>query len=100
MMAIESADGGDARVDMTALWAALRRRLVRILVVTILLLAATYAVLLFVPKSYDATAGILVENRDNAYTQPANSTANSSGTSPQDLSAVISSEIQLIQSPD
>lgn len=99
-MAIESADGGDARVDMTALWAALRRRLVRILVVTILLLAATYAVLLFVPKSYDATAGILVENRDNAYTQPANSTANSSGTSPQDLSAVISSEIQLIQSPD
>jgi tyrosine-protein kinase Etk/Wzc len=100
MMAIESMDGGDARMDMAALGAALRRRWVRIVLVTVLLLAATYAVLLFIPKSYESTAGILVENRDNAYTQPATATATSANLSPQDLDALISSEIQLIQSPD
>lgn len=99
-MAIDSMDGSDARMDMGALWAALGRRWLRILLVTVLLLAATYAVLLFVPKSYESTAGILVENRSNAYTQPATATTTSNDMSPQDLDALISSEIQLIQSPD
>ena len=99
-MAIDSMDGSDARLDMGALWAALRRRWLRVALVTMLLLLATYAVLLFVPKSYESTAGILVENRSNAYTQPATATAANSGMSQQDLGALVSSEIQLIQSPD
>ena len=57
---------------MGALWSALGRRWLRIVLVTALLLGATYALLLFVPKSYESTASILVENRDSAYTRPAN----------------------------
>ncbi|MEO8882620.1 MAG: GumC family protein [Devosia sp.] len=99
-MAIDAAADNDVRMDMGALWLALRRRLLRILLVTAVLLAATYAALLFVPKSYDATAGILVESRDNVYTRPTNDTTGVGAPSPDALAAIISSQIELIKSRD
>src|SRR5882757_8899042 len=99
-MAIDAPAGDDARMDMRALGLALRRRLLRILLVTAVLLAATYAALLFVPKSYDSTAGILVESRDNVYTRPANDNSGSGAPGGDVLAALISSQIELIKSRD
>jgi len=99
-MALDAAGDDDARMDMRALWLALRRRLARIILVTAVLLAATYAALLFVPKSYDSTAGILVESRDNVYTRPANDTTGASQPGSDALGAIISSQIELIKSRD
>ncbi|HTJ59419.1 MAG TPA: Wzz/FepE/Etk N-terminal domain-containing protein [Devosiaceae bacterium] len=99
-MAIESPLDGDARMDMRALWLALRRRLVRVVLVTVLLFAAAYAALLFVPKSFQATSGILVENRDSVYTRPANDPAGASAPSADDLGALISSQMELVKSRD
>ena len=91
-MANESAADDDVRMDMGAIWAAIRRRLPRIILLTLLLLGATYAVLMFVPKSYESTSSILVESRDSAYTRPANdNSASTTGMSADDLSALISS---------
>src|SRR6185312_1897757 len=70
-MAFESPVDTDTKMDMAALGHALRRRWLRILLVTAVLVGGAYALLLFVPKSYDSTASILVENRDSVYTQPA-----------------------------
>src|SRR5665213_3595072 len=99
-MAIDAAADNDARMDMGALWLALRRRLLRILLVTAVLLAATYAALLFVPKSYDATAGILVESRDNVYTRPTSDSSGAGAPGADAFAAIISSHIEWIQSRD
>jgi succinoglycan biosynthesis transport protein ExoP len=99
-MAYDSAADNDVRMDMGALWFAIRRRWLRILLVTAVLAGGAYALLLFVPKSYDSTASILVENRDSVYTRPANEPAGSTTLSADDLSTIISSQMQLIQSRD
>ena len=100
-MSSELTADDDVRMDMGMLWAAVRRRLLRIVVVTAILLGATYAVLMFVPKTYESTASILVENRDTAYTRPANDNSSSTGAmSQEDLSALISSQIELVKSRD
>lgn len=98
-MAIESPVDTDTKMDMAALWRALRQRWLRIVLVTAVLVAGAYALLLFVPKSYDATASILVENRDSVYTQPASTGLGAQGAavSPDSL---ISSQIELVKSPD
>ena len=97
-MAIESPVDSDVRMDMGALWGAIRRRLLRIVLVTAILLAGTYALLLFVPKSYESTSSILVENRDSAYTQPAVGGASAGAT--QSPASMISSQIELVKSRD
>ncbi len=99
-MAVESVADDDVRMDMGALWFAIRRRWLRIALVTILLLAATYALLLFVPKSYESTASLLVENRDSVYTRPANDNSGSTAFSADELNSIISSQMQLAQSRD
>ena len=96
-MSSESATDTDVKTDMGALWRALRRRAFRIIAVTVLLLAATYAVLLFVPKSYEATASILVESRDSIYTRPAGDNSGGSTVNPDD-SGAIASQIELVRS--
>ena len=48
-------------MDVKALVAAVLSRGLRILLVTVLLLVATAAILLFVPKSYESSASLLVE---------------------------------------
>jgi uncharacterized protein involved in exopolysaccharide biosynthesis len=87
------------RMDVRALLAAVLSRGVRIVLVTVLLLIATGAILLFIPKTYESSASILVEGRDNVYTRAAMEGAASSGSgvSPD---AMMSSQIELIKSRD
>ena len=100
-MAIESPADNDVRMDMRALGAAIGRRWLRVVLITAILLGGTYAALLFVPKSYESTSSILVENRDSAYTRPANDTSsNSNSGSTQTIDTVVASQIELVKSRD
>lgn len=96
-MTFESTAPEYQRIDVGALLAALLSRWLRITVVTVVLLAATFAVLLFVPKMYESTAGLLVEQRSNALIR-------SAGDQPAQPSipveAMMSSQIELIKSRD
>ena len=98
-MTVESASAEDLRMDVAALLGALWARALRIVIVTVLLLVATYLVLMFVPKQYESVAGLLVEDRSNTYTQAATQT---SGTTNSAISidALLSSQIELIKSRD
>ena len=85
-------------IDVRALLASVWARKLRILLVTLALLAITYVILMFVPRVYESSAAILVEPRTNAYTQ-----AQSTSTVPtvQVLDDTqISSQIELIKSRD
>lgn len=88
----------DVRMDVKALFAAVLSHGLRILLVTVLLLVATAAVLLFIPKSYESSASLLVEPRSNIYTRAAmdlTSAGNAVNTE-----ALMSSQIELIKSRD
>ncbi|WP_375450338.1 Wzz/FepE/Etk N-terminal domain-containing protein [uncultured Devosia sp.] len=94
-MAYESQALRDARIDLGAVCGAVVRRLPRIIVVTLLLLAATFVLLMFVPRMYESSAGILVEPRNNLYT----GSGNEQPSSVSGLAAgVVSSQIELIKS--
>lgn len=88
----------DMRMDMGALVAAVLSRGLRIVLVTVLLLVASAAVLLFIPKSYESSASLLVEPRSNIYTR-ASMEAPNSGSS-VNTEALMSSQIELIKSRD
>jgi succinoglycan biosynthesis transport protein ExoP len=96
-MAVESISEDDVRIDMGAVVGLVWARKWRIFLVTILLLAATYALLQFVPRMYESSASILVESRDNAFTRIQGEEAPSSSASDP---AVMSSQIELIKSRD
>ncbi|HEY8596716.1 MAG TPA: Wzz/FepE/Etk N-terminal domain-containing protein [Devosiaceae bacterium] len=85
----------NTRADMHAIGSALWRRRLRILLVTALLCAAAYAVLLFVPKAYDSSASLLVGPRDVTFTRAAGDNQSGSGVVDD---ALITSQIELIQS--
>ena len=70
-MTVESAPAEDLRMDVAALFGALWARALRIVVVTVLLVVVTFVALMFVPKQYESTAQLLVEDRSNTYTQAA-----------------------------
>ncbi|MDF2798408.1 MAG: hypothetical protein K0R85_1152, partial [Devosia sp.] len=96
-MSYEAHTVQDARIDMAALGGAVLRRLPRIILVTLLLLAATFAFLMLQPRLYESTAGILVEPRSNIYIRSANEQAPSlTGAE----TGVVSSQIELIKSRD
>lgn len=95
-MAFESTGENDVRMDIGVMLAAVLRRWFRILVVTALLCGLTYALLLFVPKTYEAAASILVEPRQNAFTDPV--TGRDAPAIPAE--STISSQIELIKSRD
>lgn len=88
----------DMRMDVGALVAAVLSRGLRIVLVTALLLVATAAVLLFMPKTYESSASLLVEARDNIYTRAAME-APTNGSS-VNTEALMSSQIELIKSRD
>ncbi|MBL8594491.1 MAG: hypothetical protein JNK01_17540, partial [Devosia sp.] len=88
----------DVRMDAKALLAAVLSRGLRIVLVTVLLLVASAAVLLFIPKSYESSASLLVEPRSNIYTRAAMDVA-SAGNS-VNTEALMSSQIELIKSRD
>jgi succinoglycan biosynthesis transport protein ExoP len=89
----------DVRMDAGGLLRAVVARLPRIALVTVLLLAATFAILMFVPKTYESSASLLVEARDSSYTRSAGDTGASSGSAVT-AEALISSQIELIKSRD
>ena len=53
----------DLRMDAGGLLRAVWARMPRIVLVTVLLVAATFAILLFVPKTFESSASLLVEPR-------------------------------------
>ena len=87
----------DARIDVSALLSAIVRRIPRILVVTLGLLAVTFVVLMFQPRLYESSASILVEDRSNPYVRASNEQAPSSSAG--DV-GVVSSQIELLKSRD
>lgn len=96
-MSVDAPTMRDARIDIAAVMGAVLRRLPRILLVTVGLLAATYVVLMFMPKLYESSAAILVEPRSNVYVRAANEQAPSTGGSD---TGVVSSQIELLKSRD
>lgn len=88
---------GEERLDLRALFGAVLARWLRIALVTVLLLGATYAILLFVPKLYESSASILVEERSNAFTRAANEQSQSNSVT---MDSLTSSQIELIRSRD
>ncbi|MDB5541687.1 MAG: hypothetical protein JWQ89_3414 [Devosia sp.] len=97
-MSSDSERAEDMRMDVGALVAAVLSRGIRIILVTGLLLMATAAVLLFIPKTYESSASLLVEARDNIYTRAA--TAAPSSSSAVSTEALMSSQIELIKARD
>lgn len=87
----------DARIDVTAVLAAVGRRLPRIIIVTLLVLAAAFLVLTMLPRLYESSASILVEPRSNVYVRAANEQAPASTSGD---ASVVSSQIELIKSRD
>lgn len=96
-MAHESQIVRDTRIDLGALLGAVLKRLPRIILVTLLLLALTYVLLMFSPRLYESSASILVEPRSNIYTRAANEQAPALTGSE---AGVVSSQIELIKSRD
>ncbi|RYE36640.1 MAG: hypothetical protein EOP21_14685, partial [Hyphomicrobiales bacterium] len=88
------------RMDPGGLWRAVWVRAPRIVLVTVLLLAVTFAILMFVPKTYESSASLLVEPRDSTYTRSATDTGAASSGSSVNSDALISSQIELIKSRD
>lgn len=78
----------DMRMDAGGLLRAVWARMPRIVLVTVLLVAATFAILLFVPKTFESSASLLVEPRGDAASSSVNA------------DALISSQIELIKSRD
>jgi uncharacterized protein involved in exopolysaccharide biosynthesis len=96
----ESASGPDRAEDTIAadvILKAVLSKLLRVGFVTVLLLAAAYAVLLFVPRLYESRAELLVEPRSTAYTSAA---SNQSAETYYIDVATVSSQIELIKSRD
>ncbi len=97
-MSTEGASAEDLRMDMGTVFGALTQRALRIGLVTLVLLIATAAVLLILPRTYESSSSLLVEQRENIYTRAAMEQPASSVS--VDTEALMSSQIQLIKSRD
>lgn len=86
----------DASIDIGLVLSAVLKRAIRIVLVTLILCAATYAVLLFQPRLYESSAGLLLEPRTNAFFRATN---DPSGTTYLIDEATLASQIELIKSP-
>ncbi|WP_417581236.1 GumC family protein [Pelagibacterium sp.] len=94
----DSASGSnraEESIDASVILKAVLSKLLRIGFVTVLLLAAAYAALLFVPRLYESRAELLVEPRSTAYTS---STSNQNAETYYIDIATVSSQIELIKS--
>lgn len=90
--------GDDLQFDLRALAGDIWRRRFRIAFITVLLCILTFAILMFVPKEYESTASLLIEPRENIFVRATNDTGATSGAVADDV--VVSSQVELIQSPD
>ncbi|MCB9993690.1 MAG: GumC family protein [Hyphomicrobiaceae bacterium] len=86
--------------DMASLSADLWARKWRILMVTLILSIATYAVLSFFPKLYESSSSILVEPRANAFSRAADDTTGNSTVAAVPDDVLMSSQMELIKSAD
>jgi succinoglycan biosynthesis transport protein ExoP len=96
-MANDSLALDDARIDVSALFSAILRRLPRILLITLGLLVATFVILMFQPRLYESSASILVESRSSPYVRASNEQA--PATSGNEA-GIVSSQIGLLKSRD
>ncbi|MEQ1770354.1 MAG: GumC family protein [Devosia sp.] len=99
-MTSESARAEDLRMDIGALLGAVWSRVLRIVIVTLVLCGATYGALQFVPKLYESSASLLVEDRSSTYTQAAGTQLSSATGSGITIDAMMSSQIELVKSRD
>ncbi len=87
----------ETRIDMGALFGAVIRRIPRILLISAILLVATYFLLSIVPPKYRSSASILVEPRENIFTRASNGQpVRQTGSDP----SAVSSQVELIKSRD
>ena len=93
-MAVDGVRPEDQRIELGLLLGAILSRWLRIILVTVILLAITLVILLFLPKQYESTAALLVEQRANA---AAVAPAEAQSIPPE---AMMSSQIELIRSRD
>ncbi len=96
-MANDSLALDDARIDVSALFSAILRRLPRILLVTLGLLVVTFVILMFQPRLYESSASILVESRSSPYVRASNEQAPASSGNE---AGIVSSQIGLLKSRD
>lgn len=92
---VAEAGTSEESIDASVILHAVVRRLVRIGFITVLLLAAAYVVLMFVPRLYESRAELLIEPRNTAYTSAASN--QNAETYYIDI-ATVSSQIELIKS--
>ena len=85
---------GEERLDLRALLGAVGARWLRIVLVTVLLLGTTYAILMFVPKLYESSASILVEQRTNAFTRSPNDQQQANAVT---MDSLMASQVELIK---
>jgi polysaccharide biosynthesis transport protein len=90
------ADQQDASIDVGLIVGAVMKRGVRIGLVTLILCAVAFAVLLFVPRLYESSAALLIEPRSNAFTRATNDVSAAAIVD----EATVASQIELIKSRD
>ncbi|RYE07228.1 MAG: hypothetical protein EOP22_18635 [Hyphomicrobiales bacterium] len=88
-MSTESPPAEDLRADAATLFGALRARALRIAIVTAVLLVATFFILMFMPRVYESSANLLLEERGG-----------SSASDGSTIDALIAGHIEQIISSD
>lgn len=96
-MTIATPEDRDVRIDVPTLIGALLSRWLRVALVTAIILALTFLVLMFMPRLYESSATVLVEQRANAFTRAVGEQSSTAGISAE---ALMSSQIELIKSRD
>jgi succinoglycan biosynthesis transport protein ExoP len=94
-------DGGEGRgemLDLSALWAAIKRRKFWIIGPSLAALGLSFVAVNVIPPRYTAEARILLENRDSFYTRPGQANGESSGQ--QFDPEAVQSQVQVIMSRD
>ncbi|MEX0627640.1 MAG: Wzz/FepE/Etk N-terminal domain-containing protein [Cucumibacter sp.] len=84
----------DLRIDMRSLASALWHRKLRILLVAALLAVGAWVFLSTLTPLYEATASLLIEDRDNSFTRATGEPVSIGGGAD---AAAIQSQIQLVQ---
>ncbi|SEG72251.1 GumC family protein [Bosea lathyri] len=94
----ETGQGRGDMLDLSALWAAIKRRKLWIIGPTVAVLGLSFVAVNLVPARYTGEARILLENRGSFFTLPGQAGSESSGQ--QFDSEAVQSQVQLIMSRD
>ncbi len=91
-------DHENTPIDLRAIGARIWQKRFRIVIVTALLCGLTFLFVSTIPKTYESSASILVESRDNTFTRATNDSGG--GNSGLSGEVIMSSQIELIQSSE